>query len=133
MRRTQTGRWPGKISEKRCRTEGIKGVGCVNRGLPCPLTPPYEGVVVIMDALLQSITAEQIRSDIPEFGAGDTVRVHFQVVEGQKQRVQIFEGVIIQRRGDGIQQTFTVRKISSAGVGVERVFPLHSPGSHRLR
>ncbi len=66
------------------------------------------------------------RSDIPEFSAGDTVKVHVRVVEGNRERVQIFEGVVIRRQGSGIRETFTVRKVSF-GVGVERTFPVHSP------
>ncbi|MDA0745133.1 MAG: 50S ribosomal protein L19 [bacterium] len=80
-----------------------------------------------MDALLKSITEEQFKADIPEFGSGDTVRVHQRVVEGDKERVQIYEGVVIQRKGGGIHATFTVRKIAAGSVGVERIFPLHSP------
>ena len=80
-----------------------------------------------MSALLQSIATDQLRSDDTDFGAGDTVRVHVRVVEGEKERIQIFEGVVIQRRGDGMSATFTVRKIAVGGVGVERIFPLHSP------
>ena len=80
-----------------------------------------------MDAtLLREITADQIKSDLPEFGAGDTLRVHVRVIEGEKERVQIFEGDVLQRRGSGVHETFTVRRIAS-GVGVERVFPVHSP------
>ncbi len=66
------------------------------------------------------------RTDIPEFNPGDTVKVHVRVVEGNRERVQIFEGVVIRRQGSGIQETFTVRKVSF-GVGVERTFPVHSP------
>ena len=80
-----------------------------------------------MDAILKSVTAAQMRDDIPEFGAGDTVRVHVRVVEGEKERIQIFEGVVIQRKSAGIHATFTVRKIGTGGVGVERIFPLHTP------
>ena len=80
-----------------------------------------------MDALLRSLSEEQIKSDVPAFGAGDTVRVHVRVVEGEKERTQLFEGVVIQRRGHGIHETFTVRKMVVGGVGVERIFPLHSP------
>jgi large subunit ribosomal protein L19 len=76
--------------------------------------------------LLQQITAEQIRQDIPQFKAGDTVKVHVKVKEGNRERIQVFEGVVIKRRGGGISATFTVRKISY-GVGVERAFPLHTP------
>jgi large subunit ribosomal protein L19 len=76
--------------------------------------------------LLQQITAEQLRKDIPVFKAGDTLRVHVKVKEGNRERIQVFEGVVIKRRGGGISATFTVRKVSY-GVGVERTFPLHTP------
>ena len=79
-----------------------------------------------MDELLRSVSQGQIKTDLPDFRTGDTVRVHYQVIEGDKVRVQIFEGTVIARRGGGIDETFMVRKISS-GVGVERVFPLNSP------
>ena len=75
---------------------------------------------------LDMVTAEQLKTDIPEFQAGDEVAVHFRVIEGDKERIQVFRGLVIQKRGSGTNKTFTVRKISS-GVGVERVFPLHSP------
>lgn len=75
---------------------------------------------------LKMVVADQMKTEIPDFSAGDDVEVHYSVVEGDKERVQIFKGLVIQRRGSGINETFTVRKISS-GVGVERVFPLHSP------
>lgn len=76
--------------------------------------------------LLELVTKDQLRSDLPDFRAGDTVRVHARIVEGTRERVQIFEGVVIKRKGTGIQATYTVRKISN-GVGVERTFPLHTP------
>ena len=76
----------------------------------------------IMDVLEK----EQLRSDIPEFRAGDTVKVHVKVVEGSRERIQVFEGLVINRQGGSVRETFTVRRIAS-GVGVERVFPLHSP------
>ncbi|NLY54717.1 MAG: 50S ribosomal protein L19 [Firmicutes bacterium] len=76
--------------------------------------------------ILQSLEREQLRTDIPDFKAGDTVRVHVRVVEGARERIQVFEGVVIARRGGGIRETFTVRRMSY-GIGVERVFPLHSP------
>ncbi len=79
-----------------------------------------------MDELLRSVSRDQIKTDLPDFRTGDTVRVHYQVIEGDKVRVQIFEGTVIARRGGGIDETFMVRKISG-GVGVERVFPLNSP------
>jgi large subunit ribosomal protein L19 len=75
---------------------------------------------------LDSVESPYLKSDVPEFRSGDTVRVHVRVVEGDKERIQIFQGVVIARRGGGTRETFTVRKISG-GVGVERVFPLHSP------
>jgi large subunit ribosomal protein L19 len=76
--------------------------------------------------VIDAIESEQLKSDIPDFKPGDTVRVHVRVVEGDKERTQAFEGVVIGRRGGGIRETFTVRKVSY-GVGVERTFPLHSP------
>ena len=79
-----------------------------------------------MSKLIEELTQEQLRSDIPSFRPGDTVRVHAKVVEGTRERIQIFEGVVIKRRGAGISETYTVRKISN-GVGVERTFPVHTP------
>ena len=76
--------------------------------------------------ILDLVDKKSLRDDIPEFQAGDTVKVHVRVVEGNKERVQVFEGVVIARRGSGINESFTVRKLSF-GVGVERTFPLHSP------
>jgi large subunit ribosomal protein L19 len=72
------------------------------------------------------IDAKSLRDDIPEFDAGDTLKVHVRVVEGNRERVQVFQGVVIRRQGSGLQETFTVRKVSF-GVGVERTFPVHSP------
>ena len=79
-----------------------------------------------MNPLIQSLTEGQLRTDIPAFRPGDTVRVHAKVVEGSRERIQIFQGVVIKRHGAGISATYTVRKISN-GVGVERTFPVHSP------
>jgi len=79
-----------------------------------------------MSHVIESIEQRQLRSDLPQFKAGDTVRVHFRVIEGQRQRIQVFEGIVIKRQGAGARETFTVRK-QSFGVGVERTFPLHSP------
>lgn len=79
-----------------------------------------------MQELIREITKEQLKTDLPAFRPGDTVRVHVKVVEGTRERIQIFEGVVIKRRGGGISETFTVRKISY-NVGVERTFPVHSP------
>jgi large subunit ribosomal protein L19 len=75
---------------------------------------------------LDAVSAAELKSDIPEFHSGDTVVVHVKVLEGDKERIQAFEGVVINRRGSASNATFTVRKISN-GVGVERIFPLHSP------
>jgi large subunit ribosomal protein L19 len=75
---------------------------------------------------MRELEEEQLRQDIPAFDAGDTVRVLYRVREGEKERIQAFEGVCIGKRGAGISETFTVRKISS-GIGVERIFPLHAP------
>ena len=75
---------------------------------------------------LDSVDAASLRSDIPDFRAGDTVKVHVKVVEGNRSRIQVFQGVVIRRQGGGVRETFTVRKISF-GVGVERTFPVHAP------
>ncbi len=77
-------------------------------------------------SILRELTADQLKTDLPEFGAGDTVRIHVRVIEGDKERTQVFEGTVIQRKGSGIQETCTVRKITQ-GIAVERIFPLHSP------
>ena len=84
-----------------------------------------------MQKLIEEITKEQLRTNLPKFRPGDTVRVHVKVVEGTRERIQVFEGVVIKRRGGGISETFTVRKISY-GVGVERAFPLHTPKIAKL-
>jgi large subunit ribosomal protein L19 len=77
------------------------------------------------------VDQSSLRTDIPSFAAGDTLKVHVRVVEGNKERVQVFQGVVIRRQGDGIRETFTVRKVSY-GVGVERTFPVHSPVIARI-
>lgn len=79
-----------------------------------------------MNEIVRQIGEEQLRNDIPDFRPGDTVRVHVKVIEGQRERIQVFEGIVIKRRGGGVSETFVVRKVSY-GVGVERTFPLHSP------
>lgn len=76
--------------------------------------------------LIESITQEYLKTNIPDFRPGDQVRVHVKIKEGDRERIQVFEGLVIARRGGGISETFTVRKVSY-GVGVERIFPLHSP------
>src|SRR5690625_734878 len=75
---------------------------------------------------VRAATAEQVRDDLPDFAPGDTLRVNVRVREGDKERIQVFEGVCIARKNGGVSETFTVRKLSS-GIGVERIFPLHSP------
>jgi large subunit ribosomal protein L19 len=81
--------------------------------------------------IIEVLEQEQLRSDIPDFRAGDTVKVFVKVVEGTRERVQLFEGVVIARSGGGVREMFTVRRISS-GVGVERTFPLHSPRLEKI-
>jgi large subunit ribosomal protein L19 len=83
-----------------------------------------------MSNVIDSIERAQLRK-MPRFKAGDTVRVHFQVIEGQRRRVQVFEGIVIKRQGSGVRETFTVRK-QSFGIGVERTFPLHSPKIEKI-
>jgi large subunit ribosomal protein L19 len=84
-----------------------------------------------MSKIIETLEREQLRDGIPQFKAGDTVRVHFQVIEGQRRRVQVFEGIVLKRQGAGVRETFTVRK-QSFGVGVERTFPVHSPKIERI-
>lgn len=81
--------------------------------------------------LVKEVTESQLRNDIPEFSSGDTVRVSVRITEGEKSRIQVFEGVVIARRGGGINETFIIRK-SSSGIGVERVFPIHSPNVAKI-
>ena len=84
-----------------------------------------------MSSVIDSIEREQLRKGLPNFDAGDRVKVHFQVIEGTRKRTQVFEGVVLRRQGSGARETFTVRK-QSFGVGVERTFPLHSPKIEKL-
>ena len=81
--------------------------------------------------LVNEITARQIRKDIPAFKSGDTVKVNVRIIENKKERIQVFQGVVMKRRGSGVSETFTVRKISS-GVGVERTFPVNSPAIAKI-
>jgi len=76
--------------------------------------------------IIENIERQQLRENLPQFKAGDTVKVHFKVVEGTRHRIQVFQGIVIKRQGEGVRETFTVRK-QSFGVGVERTFPVHSP------
>jgi large subunit ribosomal protein L19 len=84
-----------------------------------------------MSRVIETLEQRQLRTNLPPFKAGDTVRVHFQVIEGQRRRVQVFEGIVIKRQGPGVRETFTVRK-QSFGVGVERTFPVHSPKIEKI-
>ena len=84
-----------------------------------------------MNELIKAIEAAQVKSDVPNFGPGETVKVHVKIVEGKRERIQVFEGLVIKRQGGGIRETFTVRKISF-GVGVERTFPVHSPKIEKI-
>ncbi len=79
-----------------------------------------------MTNVIDKITAKQLNPNVPEFRVGDTVRVDVKIIEGKRERIQAFEGIVVSRKNGGVNETFTVRKISS-GVGVERIFPLHSP------
>jgi large subunit ribosomal protein L19 len=88
------------------------------------MSAAFRGLLV-MSMIIQELERSQLR-EVPRFKAGDTVRVHFRVIEGTRQRIQVFEGIVIKRQGAGARETFTVRK-NSFGVGVERTFPLHSP------
>ncbi|HDP2740926.1 TPA: 50S ribosomal protein L19 [Staphylococcus aureus] len=81
--------------------------------------------------LIEAVTKSQLRTDLPSYRPGDTLRVHVRIIEGTRERIQVFEGVVIKRRGGGVSETFTVRKISS-GVGVERTFPLHTPKIEKI-
>jgi len=81
--------------------------------------------------ILHTVGRDQIRTDFPDFRVGDTVKVHYKIKEGAKERIQVFQGIVIQKRGSGISKSFTVRKISN-GVGVERIFPLSSPNIDKM-
>ena len=81
--------------------------------------------------VMQQVGKDQLRTDLPEFRVGDTIKVHYKIKEGSKERIQVFQGIVIQKRGENVSQTFTVRKISN-GIGVERIFPLHSPNIQKI-
>lgn len=81
--------------------------------------------------IIDNIERQQLRDDIPQFKAGDTVKVHFKVIEGNRHRIQVFQGIVIKRQGESVRETFTVRK-QSFGVGVERTFPVHSPKIEKI-
>ena len=84
-----------------------------------------------MNELIKQIEAEQLKGEIPQFNVGDTIRVYAKVVEGSKERIQMFEGVVIKRQNGGVRETFTVRRLAS-GVGVEKTWPLHSPRIEKI-
>jgi large subunit ribosomal protein L19 len=88
--------------------------------------PPFFARKEVRLSIIENIERQQLREGIPQFKAGDTVKVHFRVVEGSRHRIQVFQGIVIKRQGQGVRETFTVRK-QSFGVGVERTFPVHSP------
>ena len=92
---------------------------------------PHRGAALFVMNANETIEKRQLRKGLPRFKAGDTVRVHFRVIEGTRSRVQVFEGIVIKRQGAGVRETFTVRK-QSFGVGVERAFPLHSPKIEKI-
>ena len=96
-------------------------------------TPMTSGTSVerVMTNLIDQIDAASLRDDVPDFRAGDTLKVHVKVVEGSRTRTQVFQGVVIARQGGGVRETFTIRKISF-GVGVERTFPVHTPIIERI-
>ncbi|RKX38702.1 MAG: 50S ribosomal protein L19 [Thermotoga sp.] len=85
-----------------------------------------------MDHVVRMVEKNYLKKDVPEFRPGDTVKVHLKVREGDKERTQIFQGIVISIRGSGLSRTFTVRKIASGGVGVERIFPIHSPAVEKI-
>ncbi len=83
-------------------------------------------------SVLKSLEGKYLKENIPDFNTGDTLRVHVKIVEGDKERVQVFQGIVISRSGGGVSESFTVRKVT-AGIGVERVFPLHSPNLTKIQ
>jgi large subunit ribosomal protein L19 len=93
---------------------------------------PARWVEAMVAQLIREVESQQFKEDVPEFGPGDSVRVHAKVVEGSRERIQVFEGVVIRRRAGGINENFTVRRIASHGIGVERTFLIHSPRIERI-
>lgn len=85
-----------------------------------------------MDELINSVEESEMREELPHFRSGDTIRVHQRIREGEKERVQVFEGIVVARKGSGVSETVTVRKISIGGIGVEKIFPIHSPRIEKL-
>ena len=93
--------------------------------------PPFFARKEVRLSIIENIERQQLREGIPQFKAGDTVKVHFKVIEGSRHRIQVFQGIVIKRQGQGVRETFTVRK-QSFGVGVERTFPVHSPKIEKI-
>jgi large subunit ribosomal protein L19 len=93
--------------------------------------PPFYARKEVPLSIIENIERQQLREGIPQFKAGDTVKVHFKVIEGSRHRIQVFQGIVIKRQGQGVRETFTVRK-QSFGVGVERTFPVHSPKIEKI-
>jgi len=93
--------------------------------------PPFFARKEVLLSIIENIERQQLREGIPQWKAGDTVKVHFKVVEGSRHRIQVFQGIVIKRQGQGVRETFTVRK-QSFGVGVERTFPVHSPKIEKI-
>ncbi len=111
----------------------LKHVFNMIRVLRCQIENEHQEIMFQKEAqqimnnnLVNEVTASQLRTDLPKFSSGDEIKVSVRIIEGNKSRIQNFQGVVIMRRGGGVSETFTVRKISS-GIGVERTFPLHSP------
>jgi len=102
----------------------------VHYGAPCTTAHTDRGRIFAMNTL-DALDAQLLRSDIPAFRPGDTLKVHVKVIEGNRSRIQVFQGVVIRRQGAGARETFTVRKVSF-GVGVERTFPVHSPNIDKI-
>jgi large subunit ribosomal protein L19 len=100
-------------------------------GDACRLAQKHRKVVIMAQDFMKLVESREARTDIPAFATGDTVKVHVKVKEGDKERIQIFQGLVISRKGGGARQMFTVRKISG-GIGVERMFPLNSPSIDRI-
>ncbi|NLG64138.1 MAG: 50S ribosomal protein L19 [Actinobacteria bacterium] len=114
-----------------CSASGRLEAAALRRRCPSAKVPAALGLERGPVGIIENIEREQLRADIPVFKAGDTVKVHFKVIEGNRQRTQVYQGIVIKRQGAGVRETFTVRK-QSFGVGVERTFPLHSPKIEKI-
>jgi large subunit ribosomal protein L19 len=116
----------GLASGEQPDRQGVRGLLAAEQDFVALAFPPGPTGLFLMPNPIELIEQRQLRPELPQFKAGDTVRVHFRVIEGQRSRIQVFEGIVIKRQGSGVRETFTVRK-QSFGVGVERTFPVHSP------